>query len=183
MLIALPNGKGQQQNQNEKELESRDGPITAAPAPVVEENRHDSGSGRRADAPEAVQPIHMAGLIMQGNIVVQPGINRACSQAERNGEKEQKNQGTGKGEAQQRKGSEKRAQKRDHSGAEAAQQTAAVQAGNNCAGGNRHRQKTGSGKRGVKLRAHHWPGCPQNGIRQAKTDEREINDQKKNGCH
>lgn len=54
----------------------------------------------------------MTGLIVQSDIVIQPGINCSRSQSKRNGEQKQKEQGTGKGKAQQREGGEKRAQKR-----------------------------------------------------------------------
>ena len=118
---------------------------------------HDDRTGAASDAPHAVQPAHMAGFIVQCNVVVQSRVHASGAKAiwdtpEAEGEKR-----VADGESKQRHCCCENAYCRDFSGAEAGIQTVAVQTGYDCSGGNNHRNDAGRRNRSSKLRIHDRP--------------------------
>ena len=96
---------------------------------------HDDRTGAASNAPHTVQPAHMAGFIVQGNVVVQGCVDASGAETigdtpEAEGEKR-----VADGESKQRHCGCQNADCRDFSGAEAGVQPVTVQTGNDCSGG------------------------------------------------
>ena len=66
-------------------LYNADGQIAVVPAKIIRQIRaHDTQPQHGADAPEAMQPVHVAGFIMQRNVIIQRCIHAACAETIRN---------------------------------------------------------------------------------------------------
>ena len=71
----LPQRQAEYQHSRQDDLQNRDDAVAALPGAARQRPAHDDRAARRADAPHAVEPAHVAALIVQGHIVVQRGVH------------------------------------------------------------------------------------------------------------
>lgn len=125
----------------------------------------------------------MAGLKVQGCIVIEHHIDAASSQSIGDRPKTKVDKRCGPGEAEQSDRSQKGTEGRDLPGAESPVQTTAEQTGNDGAGGDQYGHDTDQGYGNIQLPVYGRPGGTKQGIRQAHTDESQINQNEDNCCH
>ena len=113
-LVDLPHGQGHEQENRYHELQRADYAAAAVPGLVCQRIAHDKRADYRSDAPEAVQPAHVLGLVVQGDIVVERCVYRARSEPVRHGENNKHPEAARKREAEQRKNGQKYAEHRDY---------------------------------------------------------------------
>ena len=88
-----------------QEVKDGDGKIPFAPAALASQKQGEDGRpSRGADAPETVQPAHVAGGVVQGDIIVQGGVHRAGAKAQGHGQQAQPPKTGSQRETQQRGG-------------------------------------------------------------------------------
>lgn len=76
-LVDLPHGQGHEQENRYHELQRADYAAADVPGLVCQRIAHDKRADYRPDAPEAVQPAHVLGLVVQGDVVVERRVYRA----------------------------------------------------------------------------------------------------------
>ena len=118
----------------------------------------------------------MAALIVQGHIVVQRGVYAAGTQPVGDAPQAELPELCAGGKAEQCHGGGGHAQRCDPPGAEAGVEPLACKAGHDSPGGDDHRDDTRPGNTRPKLGVHGGPRRTQQGIRQTKADERQIDD-------
>lgn len=85
----FPHRQRHEQKRRNTELHERHGAVAVVPCPVRQRPAHNKRADDRTDAPEAVQPAHVACLIMQRHIVIERRVDRARTETVRHGEGEQ----------------------------------------------------------------------------------------------
>lgn len=117
-LVDFPHRQGHEQEYRYRELYRADYAAAAVPGLVCQRIAHDKRADYRPDAPEAVQPAHVLGLIVQGDVVIERRVYRARSEPVRHGENNNHPEAARKREAEQRKNGQKYAHHRDYPRAE-----------------------------------------------------------------
>lgn len=117
-LVDFPHRQGHEQEYRYRELYRADYAAAAVPGLVCQCIAHDKRADYRPDAPEAVQPVHVLGLIVQGDVVIERRVYRARSEPVRHGENNNHPEAARKREAEQRKNGQKYAEHRDYPRAE-----------------------------------------------------------------
>ena len=137
--------------------------------------RHDVRAKQRAQSPHGVQPAHVTAFIVDRDIVVQRGVDAACSQSIRNREQQQHPVIRRDRETEQSERRQCHGYHSDLARAESQSHSIGQQRGHNGARRNGHGNATLPGNRRIQIGAHRRPGGPEHGIRQAQTDESHIN--------
>ena len=137
---------------------------------------HQHGADDRADAPEAVQPTHVARGIVHGDIVVQRRVDRARAEAVGHGPHAEQREFCRAGKAEQRRRGQKHAGRRDLTRAEPLYHALGQQAGQDRTAGDNHGDDADRGKRYTEYLLHRRPARAEQGVRQPEADEGEIND-------
>ena len=136
---APPDRQRQKQRQRQRELNRRDDAVGAAPARAAGElEGEDHRPRRRADAPEAVQPAHVARRVVQRDEVVQRRVDAARAEAERDGAEENRPRAGRERNAQQACGGHQHADGRHPAHAEAGDQAVRREAGHDRPRGDDH---------------------------------------------
>ena len=112
---------------------------------------------------------------MQGDVVVQRGVNAARTQAVRNGPQAKLPERRAGRKAEQRRRRHAHADGRDLAGAKARREGVAGKAGNDRAGGDDHGHAARPGQACAQALVHAGPGRAQQGIRQTQADKGQIN--------
>ena len=137
---------------------------------------------KRADdgthAPEAVQPAHVSGAVVQGHVAVQRRINRTGAQAVRDSACDKHPEGIGAGKSVHRQCRQEHADRYNHARAEAAAQSIRQKAGKNRNTRDDHRDDAHRRDRDVHGLMHGRPGRSQKRIRQTEADKRKIDHRK-----
>lgn len=105
----LPYGQSDKEQHAYPELHKTHYAVTRTPRGRGKGVTHDKGADYRAHSPEAVQPAHMARLVMQRNVIIQRSVYRARAQSVGNGEYYEHPEFCGKGKSQKRPCGEKNA--------------------------------------------------------------------------
>lgn len=137
---------------------------------------HDVGADGAAHAPEAVQPAHVAGCVVERYIVVQGGVHRAGTQTVGNGPEAEQPEGAADGKAEQCRSGEKDADSSYKPRTESAREAVGEQAGQNGAAGDQHCDNAHIGHGHLQILMHNGPRGADQGIRQSQTDECNIYD-------
>lgn len=137
-LVDFPHRQGHEQEYRYRELYRADYAAAAVPGLVCQRIAHDKRADYRPDAPEAVQPAHVLGLIVQGDVVIERRVYRARSEPVRHGENNNHPEAARKREAEQRKNGQKYAEHRDYPSAELSVEPIRHQARHNRSAGYYH---------------------------------------------
>lgn len=113
-LVDLPHGQGHEQENRYHELQRADYAAAAVPGLVCQRIAHDKRADYRSDAPEAVQPAHVLGLVVQGDVVIERRVYRARAETVGHGKNKEQPKPVRKREAEQRKNGQKYAEHRDY---------------------------------------------------------------------
>ena len=77
----FPQRQAENDDGRQHHLQHRNNAVAALPTAVGQRPAHNDRPAAGAQAPHAVQPAHVAALVMQGNVVVEGGIHAARAQA------------------------------------------------------------------------------------------------------
>lgn len=179
-----PEGKTEEQNGREYQLDQPDAAVAGVPAvPGSEHRAHDDRPHRRADAPHAVQPAHMPAGIMEGDIVVQRRVDAARAKPVRDRPEAEHRIAAAEGKAEERRAGHRHADRRDPARAETPRQPVAEQARDDRADGDDHENEARGRQRRADLRMDDRPRGAEQRVRQTETDKGEINDPKQQREH
>ena len=176
---ALPQRQAEQQHRRQAQLEDGNVPVARLPALAPAQGKADEvGAHQGAHPPHAVQPAHVAAGVVQGHVVVQGRVHAAGPQPVGHRPQAEHPELGRDRKAQQRQRRQGHAAGRDPPGAKAAGQPVAVQAGDDGAHRDDHREHPRKGHRHPEGPVHRGPGRPQQRIGQAQADERKVDDGK-----
>ena len=175
----LPQRQAEQQQRRQHKLQNGHYAVAVLPGAARQRPAHDDGAARRADAPHAVQPAHVAAFIVQGHIIVQRGVHTAGTQAIRYSPQAELPELRAGRKPKQRHGGGGNAERCDPAGAELIVEPVAGQAGHDGPDGDDHGHAARPGHARAELRIHAGPRRAQQRVRQAKADEGQIDDGQK----
>ena len=175
----LPERQAEKEHRHERELNIGDDAVSARPARRPREARaHDERTDDRADAPEAVQPAHVAGFIVQRDVVVERSVHAARAQPVRHGEHAQNPEGVRKGKADHRARRQQHADDGDDARSELSGEEVGRKAGYDRTRGDDHRHRPHRRERRAEFDVHHGPSRPEQGIGKPERNKGEIDDGK-----
>ena len=179
----LPQRQAEQQQRRQHKLQNGHYAVAVLPGATRQRPAHDDRAARRADAPHAVQPAHVAAFIVQGHIIVQRGVHTAGTQAIRYSPQAKLPELRAGRKPKQRHGGGGDAERCDPAGAELIVEPVAGQAGHDGPDGDDHGHAARPGHARAELRIHAGPRRAQQRVRQAQADERQIDDRQKQRYH
>ena len=175
--LALPQRQAEHQHRRQGHLQQRDVPVARLPALAPAQRAADEvGPHQGAHAPHTVQPAHVAAGVVEGDVVVQRGVHAARAQPVGHRPQAEHPELARERKAEQRQRRQRDAARRHPAGAEAGRQPVAVQAGNDGAHRDDHRDDAREGHRHPEGPVHGGPRRPQQGIGQAETDKGQVDD-------
>ena len=139
---------------------------------------HDEGADDRPHPRKAVQPVHVPRLVVEGDIVVQRGVDRPRAQPVGDAEEEEHPEPIRKGEPEHRRRGEEHADHGDVPRTELFRQLFGQQAGNDGTARYDHRDDPHIGDGHAQVRVHGWPARTDEGVGQAEADEGDIDEYK-----
>ena len=172
----LPQRQAEQQQRRQHKLQNGHYAVAVLPGTARQRPAHDDRAARRADAPHAVQPAHVAAFVVQGHIIVQRGVHTAGAQAIRHSPQAKLPELRAGRKPKQRHGGGGDAERCDPAGAELIVEPVAGQAGHDGPDGDDHGHAARPGHARAELRIHAGPRRAQQRVRQAQADERQIDD-------
>lgn len=155
----------------------------AVPGLVCQRIAHDKRADYRSDAPEAVQPAHVLGLIVQGDVVIERRVYRARSEPVRHGENNNHPEAARKREAEQRKNGQKYAEHRDYPRPEPSVQPVGHQTRSYRSAGYDHGDDAHIRNRHSELKMHDRPARAEKRIGQPEADKGKIDKCKQKRIH
>ena len=167
----FPQRQAENNDGRQRHLQHRNNAVAALPTAVGQRPAHNDRPAAGAQAPHAVQPAHVAALVMQGNVVVEGGIHAARAQAVGHGPQAKLPERRAGGKAKQRRSRHAHANGRDPAGSKPGGEGVAGQAGHYCTGGDDHGDHARPGQARAQAQVHAGPGRTQQGIRQAQADK------------
>lgn len=182
-LVDLPHGQGHEQENRYHELQRADYAAAAVPGLVCQRIAHDKRADYRSDAPEAVQPAHVLGLIVQGDVVIERRVYRARSEPVRHGENNNHPEAARKREAEQRKNGQKYAEHRDYPRPEPSVQPVGHQTRSYRSAGYDHGDDAHIRNRHSELKMHDRPARAEKRIGQPEADKGKIDKCKQKRIH
>ena len=141
----------------------------------ADDEGQDEGADGHAHAEEAVEEAHDPGRVVEGHVVVQRRVDGPRAKAQGDGAQAHCQKVPRKGEAQQGGGGHGGADGRHLVGAQQADDLGAHHTGDHRAAADGHADEAGAGNGQVKLRVNRGPGRAEQGVRDAKADEGDIN--------
>lgn len=117
-LVDFPHRQGHEQEYRYRELYRADYAAAAVPGLVCQRIAHDKRADYRPDAPEAVQPAHVLGFVVQGDVVIERRVYRACAETVGHGKNKEQPKPVRKRETEQRDDRQEHAHHRDYPRAE-----------------------------------------------------------------
>ena len=181
---SVPERQTAEEDRRNDGLKAGHRPVAAAPAlPGREGAAHQHGADDGAHAPHTVQPAHVVAFVVEGDVVVQGGVDAACTEAIGYGPEAEHPEGVRCREAEEGKGGQGGAEGSDPAGAERAGQPVALQAGHDGAQRGEHGEQTHGRDRYAEHGIQTGPCGAQQGIRQPQTDESQIDDRKQKLDH
>lgn len=133
-----PEREGGDEDDGDRELDYEGAFVTAAPAAVFQGEGHEEGAARDADAVEAVEEGHLSGVVVDGDVVVESGVDSARAEAEREAEGEEPEGVLREGVAEHSDGGERGRHGGDFADAEAFYDAGAEKAGADGAAAGEH---------------------------------------------
>lgn len=172
-----PEGEREDQERGQSDLNEPHGVVAPRPSqPLGQAEPHDIGAERRPDAPEAVQPVHVPGLVVQSDEIVQHGIHGPGAESVGNGPETDRGERARRGEPEQRGGGRADAESGHPARPQRAHEVVAEQAGYDGAAGDEHGDDARAGHRDRQSLVHAGPRCSQERVRQPQTDEGQVDD-------
>ena len=154
----VPEWEGDDQNDRDRELDGEGGEVAAAPVAVFEGEGHEEGAAGDADAVEAVEEGHLGGVVVEGDVVVEAGVDGAGAEAEGEAEGEEPEGVPGEGVAEHTEGGECGGDGGDFADAEGFDDAGAHQAGADGAAAGEHGDVAGEGDGEVHFAVDLGPG-------------------------
>ena len=145
------------------------GAVAALPA-ALQADADDIRAEHTADAPEAVQPVHVPRGIMHRDIMIECRVNGTCTEAVRNRKDAQRGEFPRNGKAEECSSGQQDTEKGDSPRFERPEQSAGKQAGNDRPAGDDRGEDARTGHRNMQPGIHRGPRGTQQGIRQPETD-------------
>lgn len=139
---------------------------------------HDHGSAGRADAPAAVQPVHVARRVVRRHKRVQRRVHGAGAQAVRDGPEHQLPQRRARGEAKQRHGRHGHGRGGEPARPQAPHEPVGHEARHYGPQADDNRYGASERHGGAQVRVHGGPGGAQKAVGEPKAHEREVDDGK-----
>ena len=175
----LPQRQAEQQQRRQHKLQNGHYAVAVLPGAARQRPAHDDRAARRADAPHAVQPAHVAAFVVQGHIIVQRGVDAARAEAIRDRPQAELPELGAGGKTEQCHSGCGDAERRDLARAQLAVEAVAGKAGDDRPDGDDHGHAARPGHARAELRIHAGPRRAQQRVRQAKADEGQIDDGQK----
>lgn len=182
-LVDLPHGQGHEQENRYHELQRADYAAAAVPGLVCQRIAHDKRADYRPDAPEAVQPAHVLGLVVQGDVVIERRVYRARAETVGHGKNKEQPKPVRKREAEQRKNGQKYAEHRDYPRPEPSVQPVGHQTRSYRAAGYDHGDDAHIRNRHSELEVHDGPARAEKRIGQSEADKGKIDKCKQKRIH
>ena len=171
----FPKRQADDQDACQNYLEDRYRAVTVGPGMASGKGiSHDVWAQCSADAPEAVQPGHVAALVVKRHIVVQGRIHTAGSQSVRYCPDAQEPETPCYGEQEQRPCGHGHADCRDHSYPQCLGEPVTEKTGDNGASCDYHAHDSHVGDRNRELAVHHGPGGTEDPVGKTEADECQI---------
>ena len=179
-----PQGQADQQHAGQRQLDQRHGAVACVPASAPGQHAaHQIRAQRRAHAPHAVQPAHVAAGVVQGHVVVQRRVHTARPQTVGHGPQAQHPEGGTGGKSQQGRRRDGHAEHRHLPRPQCAAHPLAEQAGHHGAQRDDHGHHPCPGHAYAQVPVHHRPRRAQHGVGQAQTDKGQIDHGQKQMRH
>ena len=182
-LVDLPHGQGHEQENRYHELQRADYAVAAVPGLVCQRIAHDKRADYRSDAPEAVQPAHVLGLVVQGDVVIERRVYRARAETVGHGKNKEQPKPVRKRKAEQRKNGQKYAEHRDYPRPELSVQPVGHQTRSYRSAGYDHGDDAHIRNRHSELEMHDGPARAEKRIGQSEADKGKIDKCKQKRIH
>lgn len=180
----FPEAKAQDKDCDKRSLDGSDGDIASLPSGAACDGCcHDQRACCCADAPAAVEPVHMAGFGVEGDIGIECCIHSPCTQAIGNGPEDELPKRCGRREAEEGKRCERHGSCGEDAGAESADEPVGQKARDDGAEADDAGDDACRRDRCPEGGMHRRPGSAQKAIGQAQAHEGKIDDGQKRRWH
>lgn len=179
-----PQREAHEEDEGEDRLGDADDEVRARPAQAGGDGvAHDERADGGPDAPEAVQPVHVARRVVQGDVVVEGGIHRARAESVGDRPEAEHPELPRSGEAEQGGGGHRDADGGDQARAEAAGEALGREARQDRAARDDHGDDAGEADGDVQTLLHDRPPGAEERVGQAEADEGDVDDGEQEGVH
>ena len=175
----LPDGDRCEQDNGDDRLQDPDDEISSVPGGVGEGVAHHEGGNDGPHSPEAVQPAHVTGGIMESDVIVEGSVDRARAEAVGNGKDEEHPEFRAEGKTDEGDGCQEDADDGHARCAEFMDQAVGKEAGDNGTARDDHCYDPHIGDGHIEFHMNDGPARTQEGVGKPEADKCEIDEGKK----